>query len=48
MTPTSQPYLFKPEHVGSFLRPKEIHEARAQHLQGKLDDAGLREIEDKA
>lgn len=33
--------------VGSFLRPQAIHDARAQHVQGKLDDAGLRAVEDE-
>ncbi|KAK4057995.1 hypothetical protein OIO90_000734 [Microbotryomycetes sp. JL221] len=48
MAPTTNPILNKPEHVGSFLRPKEVHEARAQYFQGQLDDAGLRKVEDAA
>ncbi|UZJ52649.1 hypothetical protein CBS101457_001969 [Exobasidium rhododendri] len=38
---------FRSEHVGSFLRTKEIHDARAQFSEGKLDAAGLRKIEDE-
>ncbi|ORY69286.1 methionine synthase vitamin-B12 independent [Leucosporidium creatinivorum] len=48
MAPTEHPILHKPEHVGSFLRPQSVHEARAAHAQGKLDDTGLRKVEDAA
>jgi methionine synthase II (cobalamin-independent) len=34
--------------VGSFLRPKEIHEARAKFFAGDLDAAELRQVEDTA
>lgn len=34
--------------VGSFLRPKEIHEAREANLQGSKSDAELRKVEDAA
>lgn len=34
--------------MGSFLRPEAIHTARAAHLKGELDAAGLRQVEDKA
>ncbi|MCC6947182.1 MAG: 5-methyltetrahydropteroyltriglutamate--homocysteine S-methyltransferase [Bradyrhizobiaceae bacterium] len=39
---------FRAEHVGSFLRPQELKDARAKHERGALDDAGLKAIEDKA
>ena len=39
--------LPKAEHVGSFLRPKEVLEARAANQSGKLSDAELRKVEDK-
>ena len=38
---------FRADHVGSFLRPKRLAEAREQHQAGKLDDAGLRQVEDE-
>jgi 5-methyltetrahydropteroyltriglutamate--homocysteine methyltransferase len=38
---------FRAEHVGSFLRPPAIHEARARFRAGDLGEAGLREIEDR-
>ncbi|KAK4705062.1 5-methyltetrahydropteroyltriglutamate--homocysteine methyltransferase, partial [Phenoliferia sp. Uapishka_3] len=31
---------------GSFLRPKEIHEAREANVKGKMSDAELRKVED--
>ena len=36
------------EHVGSLLRQPWLLAARAEHRQGKLSDAGLREVEDRA
>ncbi len=36
------------DHVGSFLRPQAVIEARAARAEGTLDAAGLREVEDKA
>ena len=38
---------FRAEHVGSFLRPPAIHEARDQWRQGALSDEALREISDR-
>jgi 5-methyltetrahydropteroyltriglutamate--homocysteine methyltransferase len=38
---------FRAEHVGSLLRPAAIHAARAEYRAGRLDAAGLREIEDR-
>lgn len=39
---------FRAEHVGSFLRPQTLIEARNDHAAGKIDAAALRAIEDKA
>jgi 5-methyltetrahydropteroyltriglutamate--homocysteine methyltransferase len=39
---------FRADHVGSLLRPPELLRARAQHADGKLDDDGLRAVEDEA
>ena len=33
--------------VGSYLRPAELKEARAQHAEGKITDAQLRSVEDR-
>ena len=38
---------FRADHVGSFLRPQRLLQARAQHQEGRLDDAGLRRVEDE-
>jgi 5-methyltetrahydropteroyltriglutamate--homocysteine methyltransferase len=38
---------FRADHVGSLLRPKELHEARAKASKGELGEAGLRAVEDK-
>lgn len=39
---------FTVDHVGSFLRPEKIHEARKQVATGTLTKAELRQIEDEA
>ena len=39
---------FRADHVGSFLRPKRLLDARARHHNGELDAAGLRAVEDDA
>src|SRR5262245_66192516 len=39
---------FRADHVGSFLRPKELLEAREHYRQGQLNAAQLRAAEDKA
>ncbi len=39
---------FRADHVGSLLRPKAVHEARAQVSAGSLDLTGLRAVEDAA
>ena len=36
------------DHVGSFLRPAYLLQARARHARGELDAAQLREVEDRA
>ncbi|MEQ9609983.1 MAG: 5-methyltetrahydropteroyltriglutamate--homocysteine S-methyltransferase [Kiloniellaceae bacterium] len=37
---------FRADHVGSFLRPARLIDAREKHAAGTLDDAGLRAVED--
>jgi 5-methyltetrahydropteroyltriglutamate--homocysteine methyltransferase len=37
---------FRADHVGSFLRPKALIEARAAFKEGRIDAAGLRAVED--
>ena len=39
---------FRADHVGSLLRPAALHRAREEHAAGRLDDAGLRAVEDAA
>ena len=36
------------DHVGSFLRPAYLLDARARHARGELGDAQLRLVEDRA
>ncbi len=38
---------FRADHVGSLLRPQELHDARAKNRKGELSDAKLKEIQDK-
>ena len=38
---------FRADMVGSLLRPSAIKSARAAHGEQRLDDAGLREVEDR-
>jgi 5-methyltetrahydropteroyltriglutamate--homocysteine methyltransferase len=38
---------FRADHVGSLLRPRELHEARAKNRAGKLSDAELKAIQDR-
>ncbi len=44
--PTTPP--FRADHVGSFLRPKVLLDAREQHKQGAITAAQLRAVEDRA
>src|SRR3954453_999680 len=46
MTRSTPP--FRADHVGSLLRPPELLRARDEHAAGRLDDAGLRRVEDEA
>lgn len=39
---------FRADHVGSFLRPKALLDAREAHRAGTIDAARLREVEDAA
>ena len=39
---------FRADHVGSFLRPAYLIEARDQHKAGTIDAAALRAVEDRA
>src|SRR5262249_47244436 len=43
---TSPP--FRADHVGSFLRPARLHEARRQRAAGEISAEQLREVEDDA
>ena len=39
---------FRADHVGSFLRPQPLRDAREKHADGKLSDEELRAIEDES
>jgi 5-methyltetrahydropteroyltriglutamate--homocysteine methyltransferase len=45
MTRTKPP--FRADHVGSLLRPKALHEARAKRARGEISAEQLKEIEDR-
>ncbi|MEO6363331.1 MAG: 5-methyltetrahydropteroyltriglutamate--homocysteine S-methyltransferase [Caldimonas sp.] len=47
MTPRSHP-PFRADHVGSFLRPKRLLDARALRAAGEIDAGALRAVEDDA
>jgi 5-methyltetrahydropteroyltriglutamate--homocysteine methyltransferase len=38
---------FRADHVGSFLRPPALKEARAKHEKGEIGDAELKKVEDR-
>jgi len=38
---------FRADHVGSLLRPRDLHEARAKNRKGELSDAELKKVQDK-
>src|SRR5499427_9674967 len=38
---------FRADHVGSFLRPAALKDARAKHEKGAITDAQLKEVEDR-
>lgn len=44
----STPQIFRADHVGSFLRPKYLLEARDQFAKGDITAEQLRAVEDKA
>jgi 5-methyltetrahydropteroyltriglutamate--homocysteine methyltransferase len=46
MTRTKPP--FRADHVGSFLRPAAVKDARAKHEKGAMSDAELKAVEDRA
>src|SRR2546425_1993223 len=46
MAPSINP-PFHADHVGSLLRPAELHAARAKAKSGEIDQAALRAVEDK-
>ncbi|KXT78427.1 5-methyltetrahydropteroyltriglutamate--homocysteine S-methyltransferase [Streptococcus sp. DD13] len=46
MTQTHAPH--RVDHVGSFLRPQELIQAREEFNAGKIDQAALTEVEDQA
>ena len=46
MDRTTPPY--RADHVGSFLRPKRLLEARERHARGEIAAAALRAVEDEA
>ncbi|HEY5636182.1 MAG TPA: 5-methyltetrahydropteroyltriglutamate--homocysteine S-methyltransferase [Burkholderiales bacterium] len=47
MTARTKP-PFRADHVGSFLRPKDLLEAREKKKKGEIDAAALRKVEDRA
>jgi len=47
MTPRTTP-PFRADHVGSLLRPAELHRAREEHAKGVLTAEALRAVEDNA
>jgi 5-methyltetrahydropteroyltriglutamate--homocysteine methyltransferase len=47
MTQRTKP-PFRADHVGSFLRPIELLEARERRQKGEIDKAALRAVEDRA
>ena len=38
---------FRADHVGSLLRPQELHEARARHRKGEIDASALKAVQDR-
>ena len=38
---------FRADHVGSLLRPKALHEARAKFAKGEISAAELKAVEDR-
>jgi len=46
--PAFTPQIFRADHVGSFLRPRYLMQAREQFAKGEIDAAALRKVEDRA
>ena len=44
----SQNAPFRADVVGSYLRPAELKQARADFAAGKIDEAALKAVEDNA
>jgi 5-methyltetrahydropteroyltriglutamate--homocysteine methyltransferase len=44
----TNPLPSRADHVGSFLRPEALLEARRRHKAGEIDAAALRTVEDEA
>ena len=42
------PEVYRADHVGSLLRPPEVKDARTAFQQGRIEEAQLREVEDRA
>ena len=38
---------FRADHVGSLLRPQELHEARARHRKGEIDANALKAVQER-
>src|SRR3712207_6663477 len=47
MSTQTQHTPFRADVVGSFLRPEELKDARARLAEGKIDEVGLRVVEDR-
>lgn len=41
------PGVYRADHVGSFLRPVDVKEARKQYSEGKINASQLRAVEDQ-
>lgn len=48
VTLMTTPQIFRADHIGSFLRPTYLLEAREQFAKGEIDAKQLRSVEDKA
>ncbi len=47
MTTANEKKIYRADHSGSFIRPERLRQARADHANGKIDEAALRKIEDE-
>jgi len=46
--PAHTPHIFRADHVGSFLRPRYLLDAREQFAKGEINAQALRAVEDRA